>query len=84
VGRGTISPNRHAGLVPASTVPHTHRPLVTRPGGPRDEPGVTQDDARHVRVHDTKPLGRGGSGEGRDASGRCRLCVVRSDVANLL
>jgi len=33
---------RHAGLVPASTVPHTHRPLASRHGGPRDEPGVTR------------------------------------------
>jgi len=43
---GTIRLNRHAGLVPASTVPHTHRPLVTWPGGPRDEPGVTQVKAK--------------------------------------
>jgi len=34
--------NRHAGLVPASTVPHTHRPLASPHGGPRDEPGVTR------------------------------------------
>jgi len=34
--------NRHAGLVPASTVQHIHWPLVVRHGGPRDKPGVTQ------------------------------------------
>jgi hypothetical protein len=32
---------RHAGLVPASTVPHTLQPLSSRHGGPRNESGVT-------------------------------------------
>src|SRR3954470_18282793 len=54
---GTISLNRHAGLVPASTVPHTHRPLVTRHGGPRDEPGVTQNIAAHTRFATPDSIG---------------------------
>jgi hypothetical protein len=37
----TVTFNRHAGLVPASTAPHTHRPPVALHGGPRDKPGVT-------------------------------------------
>jgi len=37
---------RHAGLVPASTVPHTQRPLVKYHGGCRDEPGMTKRKAQ--------------------------------------
>jgi hypothetical protein len=38
---GNGSHTRHAGLVPASTVPQTCRPLLAPNGGPRDESGVT-------------------------------------------
>ncbi len=34
--------NRHAGLVPASTRPHTNRPLLSRHGGPRNKSGVAE------------------------------------------
>ena len=35
------NPIRHAGLVPASAVPRTFRPLIWRDGGPRNKSGVT-------------------------------------------
>jgi len=40
----TIGFNRHAGLVPASTVPHIHRPLGKRRGGCRHEAGMTKKE----------------------------------------
>jgi cytochrome c oxidase subunit II len=40
--------SRHAGPVPASTVPQERRVEGVRPGGPRDESGVTQGDGAGV------------------------------------
>ena len=42
------APLRHAGLVPASTVPHALRPLRSRDGGPRNKSGVTGGEAHNA------------------------------------
>jgi adenosylhomocysteine nucleosidase len=42
---GTLHHSRHPGPVPGSTVPQNLPPEHARPGGPRDEPGVTDSGA---------------------------------------
>jgi hypothetical protein len=55
------SPARHAGLVPGSTAPRTHKPLILWNGGPRNKSGVTKKDDAGI----SPSLRRGGKADAR-------------------
>ena len=45
-----VNLNRHAGLVPASTVQQAPRSMGLRHGGPRDKPGVTRVEMGQTQI----------------------------------
>jgi hypothetical protein len=62
------APLRHAGLVPASTVPHALRLLSSRAGGPRNESGVTGGEGDALVVPSRHCATEGDEDNARNAS----------------